>query len=80
MKIDSEINRRADRLTVVNLKERKKKERKKEKKRKLFDHWQNHFNVNNKDTIELSVYFWIDFTQHNRFLKFSFATWARFCP
>ena len=38
MKIDSEINRRADRLTVVNLKERKKKERKKEKKRKLFDH------------------------------------------
>ena len=38
MKIDSEINRRTDRLTVVNLKERKKKERKKEKKRKLFDH------------------------------------------
>ena len=38
MKIDSEINRRTDRLTVVNLKERKKKERKKEKKIKLFDH------------------------------------------
>ena len=41
--------------------------------------WQNHFYVNNKDTIELSVYFWIDFTQHNKFLKFLFAFWTRFC-